>query len=339
MSTVNSLALPTLSVILPNYNHARYLPYSLGAILGQSVRPLEVLVYDDGSTDDSLRVIREFAAKDPIVRLIADTRKAGPNANLNRGFCEAKGDFVYPAAADDQVLPGFFSSSLDLLARHPGAKLCLTDLAQFDDVTGQVRYLRPQLSPRAGYVTRDEIVQRLAHQHIHMYGGMAILNRTALLDIGGFQPSLKWYADWFCVLVLALRHGACYIPKAFPTMRMLPGSFSAAGSKDTAVQDALVRQIFDLLRSGPYADVWGPISKTGALCLLGSQILRVILTEARYRDLLSPRLLMRLMAHVPVTLVGLNPATPSPFLLLDRVVRSTLGLNDSIQKYGVQVGG
>jgi glycosyltransferase involved in cell wall biosynthesis len=338
MSTLNFSALPTLSVILPNYNHAEYLPDSLGAILGQSVRPLEVLVYDDGSTDDSVRIIREFADRDPIVRLVADTRRAGPNVNLNRGFREAKGDFVYAAAADDQVLEGFFEKALSLLASHPGAKICVADLAQFDAITGKVRYLRPRLSPRASYVTPEEVVQRLARKHVHIYGGMTIFNRTSLVELGGFAPDLKWYADWFCALVFTIRYGTCYLPQAAQAMRMLPGSYSAAGARSTAAQDALFRLIFDTLRKDEYADVWVPILESGALCVLGSQILRVILTEPRYRDILSIRLLMRLLANIPVTLSGLNPATPSPFKFLDKAVRSSLRLDDRIQRYGVHVG-
>jgi glycosyltransferase involved in cell wall biosynthesis len=335
MPTVKASRLPTVSVIMPNYNHGPYLPYSLGAILNQSLRPLEVLVYDDGSTDDSMSIVREIAAKDPIVRLVADTHKAGPNANLNRGLREARGDFVYPAAADDYVLPGFFEKAMTLLAQNPSAKLCVADLAQFDAVTGRVRYLRPRLRPDAGYVSRDEVANRMAHQRAYMYGSMAVFSRTALLELGGFEPALKWYADWFTVLALALRHGACYFPETLATMRMLPGSYSAAGRKNHAVQDEVFRQMFDLLRSNRYADVGAQLLGDGRLCLLGSQILRVLLADSRYRDILSLRLLARLLANIPVTLFGLNPATQSPLGFLDRTVRTVLGLDGSIQQYGV----
>ena len=334
-SEAGSAALPTLSVIMPNYNHGRYLRTSIGAILGQSLRPLEVLVYDDGSTDDSLPILREIAARDPIVHVTADTHKAGPNANCNRGFREAKGDFVYPAAADDHVLPGLFEKTIKLLARNPAAKHCLVDLAQFDPKSGRVRYLRPRLCAHAGYVSRDEVVNRMAHRRVYGYGGMTIFDRTALLEMGGFPPALNWYADWFSVLVLMFRYGACYVPEPLSSMRMLPGSYSTMGAKNAAVQDKVFRQIFDLLCSDQFADVRGPIDQTGALCLLGSQILRLLTTDPRYRDILSVRLLRRLLTNIPVTLLGLNPATQSPLGFLDRAVRSTLGLDGTIREYGV----
>jgi glycosyltransferase involved in cell wall biosynthesis len=63
------MALPSISVVVPNYNHASYLPHCLNAILSQSVRPNEVIIVDDGSTDNSVEVVLEFAKKDASTKL------------------------------------------------------------------------------------------------------------------------------------------------------------------------------------------------------------------------------------------------------------------------------
>jgi glycosyltransferase involved in cell wall biosynthesis len=60
----------TISVVLPNYNHAEYIGEALEAILSQSVRPKEVIVVDDNSTDGSIAVIEKFLRRDSIIRLI-----------------------------------------------------------------------------------------------------------------------------------------------------------------------------------------------------------------------------------------------------------------------------
>ena len=337
MSTVEGAGVPTLSVVMPNYNHGRYLRAALGAIVAQSLQPLEVLVIDDGSTDDSVAILREIEAKHAVVRVLVNERNMGPSATLNRGFREAAGQFINVTSADDQILPGFYEKTMTLLGRNAGAKLCIVDLAQFHAVTGRVRYLRPRLRREAGFVSAEEVKQCLARRRAHAYGGMTIFERETLLRFGGFPPELRWYGDWFTVLVLALRHGACYVPEALTTMRMLPGAYAAAGSKNAAVQDGLFRLIFDRLRSGDCADVGAAIAESGALCLLGSQILRVLTREAEYRRLLSARLVARLAANVPVTALGLNEATESPVGWVDRAVRGALGLDDRIQKYGVQL--
>lgn len=75
---------PTLCVLMPNYNHARFLPESLEAILAQSYPPLEVIVLDDASTDNSVEVIESFLRRDPRVRLVRNERNVGVERSVNR---------------------------------------------------------------------------------------------------------------------------------------------------------------------------------------------------------------------------------------------------------------
>jgi len=89
MAVVTSL--PTLSVIIPNYNHGKYLPACLNAILRQSVTPLEVIILDDCSTDNSVEVVERFAAEDPIFRLIRNPKNLGVMPNVNKGVDLARG--------------------------------------------------------------------------------------------------------------------------------------------------------------------------------------------------------------------------------------------------------
>src|SRR6266446_3649184 len=114
-------SLPTLSVVVPNYNHAKYLEVSLSAILRQSLKPLEIIVLDDASTDNSVEVIRRFAAQNPLVRLVQNEKNLTVVPNLNKGVDLARGEYVYIAAADDEVLPGLFEHSMALLGKYPQA--------------------------------------------------------------------------------------------------------------------------------------------------------------------------------------------------------------------------
>jgi len=67
---------PTLSVVMANYNHARFLPESLGAILEQSYRLTEIIVLDDASTDKSADIIEVFTRKEPLIRLVQNGMSA-----------------------------------------------------------------------------------------------------------------------------------------------------------------------------------------------------------------------------------------------------------------------
>ena len=77
-----SLPRPTVSVVLSNYNHAHFLPDALGAIVGQSYLPKEILITDDASTDNSVAVIEEFSSKFPIVRLLRNEQNIGGIGNV-----------------------------------------------------------------------------------------------------------------------------------------------------------------------------------------------------------------------------------------------------------------
>src|ERR1700687_483080 len=102
----------TLSVVLPNYNHARFVGRALAALLGQQRTADEIIVIDDGSTDDSVRVIDGIAASAPAIRVLHNASNIGVIATLQRGLEAARGKYVYFAAADDWIFPDFFALAL-----------------------------------------------------------------------------------------------------------------------------------------------------------------------------------------------------------------------------------
>jgi glycosyltransferase involved in cell wall biosynthesis len=97
---------PTLSVVLPNYNHAKFVGRALAALLGQEHAADEIIVIDDGSTDDSVAVIERIAAAAPTIRLLRNPSNIGVIPTLQRGLEAAHGTYIYFAASDDWVFPG-----------------------------------------------------------------------------------------------------------------------------------------------------------------------------------------------------------------------------------------
>ncbi len=99
----------TLSVFVMNYNHADFLREALGSIVAQSFKPLELIVVDDASTDNSREVIESFARRNPNIRLICNERNIGAVRSAIRPMDVACGDYVCGVAADDLVAPGFLA--------------------------------------------------------------------------------------------------------------------------------------------------------------------------------------------------------------------------------------
>ena len=95
---------PLVSVIVPIYNHARFLPQTLGSILQQTYRPLEVILIDDGSKDDSFEVAQEYLRKNPVTGIewrIISQKNQGAHVTINRGIRLAKGEICTVLNSDD----------------------------------------------------------------------------------------------------------------------------------------------------------------------------------------------------------------------------------------------
>ena len=181
-------ALPTLSVVVPNYNHAKYLEFSLPAILRQSVQPLEVIVLDDASTDNSVEVIQRFAAQNPIVRLVRNEKNLTVVPNLNKGLELARGEYVFIASADDEVLPGIFEHSMRLLAQHPRAALsCSVCRWRYAD-SGLSWHMGVGIADRPVYLSPDDLVRVGKHGKLLISSSSVVFRRDALLEVGRFIP-------------------------------------------------------------------------------------------------------------------------------------------------------
>lgn len=105
---------PLVSVIVPLYNAAPYVTQTLESIMASTYRPLEVVVVNDGSKDDSLQVAEAFAQAHPEVRVF-DQANAGVSAARNHAIREAKGTYILPVDADDRISPNYIALAVEAM--------------------------------------------------------------------------------------------------------------------------------------------------------------------------------------------------------------------------------
>ena len=264
-----------LSVVMPNYNHARYLPRALGAILSQSLPPDEIVIVDDASTDDSVAVIESFAYEQPRIRLVRNESNLGVVGAMNRGAALATGRYLAFAAADDYALPGFFEKAVALFDRHPKAGLCFGyDTCQFGD-DGAIVPNPSGWPDQPDYYPPEEVCRHLRHT---IAGHCGLFRADALRDIGWYDAGLAWYCDWFAHLTLAFRHGACHIPEPLAVRVLLPQNYSAE-AKPGAKNVAVLRAFFDRITSPAYADVAPYFRRNGAATYFGTDLIRAAATR------------------------------------------------------------
>lgn len=283
---------PTLSVVLPNYNDAGYIQESLEAILAQSFTPHEIIVVDDASTDDSVERIEEIARRSTLVRLVKNRQNLGVVGTLNRGIEQASGNFIFMPSADDKVLPGFFEKCMGMLSQYPHAGFCHSDLLTFD---GRAR--RFYLSRTPCHLTPDAITERLGRMRsLAAGGGNSIVKRSALIDEGGLSPGLRWHSDSFVFMVIALRHGLCYVPEPLVMVRVQATSYSRANRRRWVAQREVQGQLLKTLESETYRDVMERVRKASSWPLNEFSMVRVLLKQRR-QEYLSSRLLRRAVCY------------------------------------------
>ncbi len=250
----------TVSVILPNYNHGHFLERSIEALLSQDCCPDEILLIDDGSTDNSISVIERIAREAEIIRVLRNQNNLGVIATQQRGLAEAKGRYVYFAAADDWTMPGFFSLAVEMLERHPRAGLFSGEAVLVDGETGRSLGIRPVAAPRLrpGFVEPSQMHKLLATGDHQIVTGAALFRREAIAAAGGLDRELGSFADGFLARKIALTRGFCYAPRIVSTWRI----FSTGLSRQSSMNLDNARRMLDVARrklaSDPAFPRWYP---------------------------------------------------------------------------------
>lgn len=147
--TLEYMKAPTLSIIIPVYNAAEYLDGIVTAILHEEFRDFELILVDDGSTDDSLALMKRYATKDRRVRIYSK-ENGGPSSARNLGLARARGQYIQFYDSDDTILPGALHTIIRAID-STGADLLVSGW--------QIRRLTPQsvtpISPQPATVDED----------------------------------------------------------------------------------------------------------------------------------------------------------------------------------------
>jgi glycosyltransferase involved in cell wall biosynthesis len=252
-----------LTVIQPNYNHAKYLPIALEALLAQVRSADETIFIDDGSTDDSVAVIEAFLPRFKNARLVRNAQNQGVVRNMNLGLKLAKGAVVHFAASDDITYPSFFAKGIALLEAYPQAALFS---ARSDTIDGagqsQGPLATPVPLPRPGYISPELAARLLMRDDGWFMGNASLFRREALLAAGGAPEELGAFSDGYVSRYLALKHGACFSPEVLCAWRRIEGgmAWSLASSAERSEQLAKLveRRIADAGEIFPagYAARW-----------------------------------------------------------------------------------
>lgn len=191
------MAEPLITVLMPVHNAAAYVTEAAQSILNQTGVQLELLVIDDGSTDDSIE--RILAIGDARVRILRNAARAGVTASLNRGLQEARGEYIARMDADDIAAPGRLAKQAARLNERPQLGLVASYLEEFprrrvpapptDPARVKIRLLtecilgHPTVMMRKSALAKHGLVYRAEYPHAEDYDLWVRLSRVADLEI------------------------------------------------------------------------------------------------------------------------------------------------------------
>jgi len=228
-----NIPLPSLSVVIPHFNHGHLIGDQLRSVFSQTVQCSRIIIIDDASTDNSVPAIRGLISSYPNVEFICKARNSGVSEVMNEGLRLADSECVVFLAADDKTLPGFFEKSLSLLSSNPNAALCSgVSLVQYRSGNYMLPSWTTYPCNTPAFLTPMQVRKSLLRSEDWFMGNTTIYRREPLLALGGFDPELKSFSDGFISRVLALRHGACFIPEPLAIWRRVDLGYASSTSRD-----------------------------------------------------------------------------------------------------------
>jgi glycosyltransferase involved in cell wall biosynthesis len=226
---------PLVSIVTPTYNQSAYLRDTIESVLGQDYPHIEHIVIDDGSTDDTPRVLEEYTG-----RLDWESQpNMGQTPTINKGWQRSRGQIVTWLNSDDTFLPGAVSRAVEYLQSRPELGIVYGDtLFTEDDGTPIERNKSHGKFDYVKFVV--ECVNPIPQPS-------AFIRRKVVDDVGLLDPYYYYFMDWEFWLRAGARHKIEYTPELFSTYRLHPESKTVAQSARAAPElEHMYRNYFAL---------------------------------------------------------------------------------------------
>ena len=225
--------MPKFTVLIPNYNHARYLPKRIESVLQQTVTDIEVILMDDASTDDSRAVLERYAQTDSRTRCVFNTVNSGsPFKQWNKGCKMATGDYIWIAESDDYADPTFLEKLGKVLDAHPEVGIAYSQSWKVDadgELLGDNNPYTDGLEPvrwHQDFIAsgKEECAEYLIIQNTIPNASAVLLRRSVIEKVGYAIETMRLSGDHHLWVRMLLVSDLAYLSEPLNYYRIHGGS-------------------------------------------------------------------------------------------------------------------
>ena len=201
-----------ITVVIPLYNKENSIARALDSVLAQTFQDFEVVVVDDGSTDEGAAIVKQYT--DSRIRLISQAN-AGVSAARNSGIAEARGEYVAFLDADDEWMPEYLENQYSLTLRYPQCDVFATNYI-FRGFTGnRVPTILRRLPSKARDFEMSNYFEVAFSSHPPLWTSAVMVRKAALESIGGFPVGIRSGEDLLTWARLAVMYKIAYSVRPF----------------------------------------------------------------------------------------------------------------------------
>ena len=231
-----------VSVVIPLYNHGRFITRAVQSVLAQGAILRELIVIDDGSSDDSAWVMRELARRDPRICFVAQENE-GAHAAINRGLSAATGEYVTILNSDDAYEPGRLAELARVLDLDEGSALACSSIAFMDDAGEATESLWFE-GALGNYKAVRDLALALVEANFVMTTSNIFMRRELFAEIGDFAP-LRYAHDLeFLLRCEALGHRLAFLDRRLLRYRIHASNTIGENPKAVRVERAICAGLF-----------------------------------------------------------------------------------------------
>lgn len=243
-----------ISVILPNYNHGKFISNSIDQLLLQKKDIFEIIIIDDASTDNSVEIIKKKIDKSKLFKFFQNKKNLGTIATQNKGIKLSRGKYIYLAAADDYILPNFFHTSMSYFKNNNSCKLVCGDSYILKD--NFQTDIRPTFSPalKARFFNSHETLMLFKNIDNFIITGASIIETNVIKEENFLDDEFKSYADGILLRKIANRHGFFYLNFPVAVWRVYKNSFSKQDAILYGYNNILINLFEDKLLKNKHFD-------------------------------------------------------------------------------------